>query len=147
MPLFNSWYRILCNSILPQRLSVEQNCAPNQWKTRKALSIKFIDDVRMRLQSQGVAHLDVTPVYLGYCSAYCDWSDFVATNDLHCHIVKAFRTMAPRDFDNHPLAHFFTPVTSQGDGVHTGGYVPKTYTNQNGNASVVFHVDHILPAY
>jgi hypothetical protein len=111
----------------------------DRWKTRKALSAEHVAGVLDRFRVRNLPHLDLHPVYLGYCAAYCDWPDVVTTAQLHRHVVVEFRDMPTTAFDRHPLAAFFEPAA---DG--SLGYVPKYYT-VNEQPISLFEIDHILP--
>ncbi len=89
------------------RLVIEPTQFFDRWKTRKALSAEHVAGVLDRFRLRNLPHLDLHPVYLGYCVAYCDWPDVVTTAQLHRRIVAEFRDMLETAFNRHLLADFF----------------------------------------
>jgi hypothetical protein len=129
---------------LLQKLIAEREGSADRWRARKAESTEFVVAAGQRLRERNVAHLDVSPVYLGHCAAYCDCKYLVPTGRLHRQIVAEFRRMTEATFEYHPLRSFFEPrVDSDGSVV---GYAAKTYV-VNGRTHTVLSIDHVLPRY
>lgn len=60
----------------------ERENSIDRWKARKAQSAEFMAGVRERLRDRAIAHLELRPVYLGHCAAYCDHPDVITTGKL-----------------------------------------------------------------
>jgi hypothetical protein len=107
-------------------------------RTRAPASSRVSPGVRERLRERSVDHLDLRPVYLGHCAAYCDLPGHISAARMH---APAHRRRVSSDISRRLLLPFARGLFRSGT-PRSPLYVQKTYPPTGDRSANVFQVDN-----